>query len=190
MKKRGRLMRVAIATFFVVLFLLLGATKASTVPLDLTTFTPDPLGGVSVDLVTGTVTFEEQAGLSAIYFFNDTFLVDPLAGFLSFNYLLTASDPDEDFLVAVIDYADYKFQLGVSGTGSFQFDLSPFQNQSISLAFGLESSDLDADSFATILNLDLATSATPVPEPGTLILMGSGLVALLGIARKKFIKNV
>ena len=170
---------LSISTLCLSLLLVTGIALAT--PVDLSTFTADP----GVTEAAGIITFIEQSGFSAIYFYNDAFGVDPLAGLLSFNYSLTASDPDQDFLVAIRDYTNYEFELGISGTGSFQIDLSSFRGQTISLAFGLESSDQVADSRATISNLDLATSATPIPEPGTLILLGSGLAGLLGIGRKK-----
>jgi hypothetical protein len=40
----------------------------------------------------------------------------------------------------------------------------------------------------TPTDTDSDTGASPVPEPGTLILLGSGLVGLAGFGRKKFKK--
>jgi hypothetical protein len=166
--------------FALCLSLLLGAGTASSAPLNLTTFTADPFG-VSVNYGTRTVTFTEDMVYSAIYFYNDTFLVDPFAATLSFNYSLNLGTHDDDYLVGVIDFTNYFFERGVSQTGFFQYDFSPFSGQTISLAFGLESNDLLAGSSATISNLDM----TVIPVPGTLILLASGLAGLLGIGRKR-----
>jgi len=164
------------------LCLLLGAGVASATLVDLSTFSTNP--GVSV---TGnTVNFIEDINFSAIYLYNDTFQVDPNATFLSFNYSLNVGPGNDDDLVAAINFTNYIFQLGVSGTGFFQSDFSSLRSQTISLEFGLESNDQIAGTTASISNIDLATSTTtPVPEPGTLILLGSGLGGLLGIGRKK-----
>ena len=163
--------------FALCLSLLLGAGTASSAPLDLSKFTADP--GVSV--MGNTITFTEDINYSAIYFYNDTFLVDPFAATLSFNYSLNLGTHDDDYLVAVINFTNYFFELGVSQTGFFQYDFSALSGQTISLAFGLESNDWLAGSSATISNLDMAV----IPVPGTLILLASGLAGLLGIGRKR-----
>jgi len=171
------------------LSLLLVASIALAAPLDLGTFGADP--GVTVDYGTGIITFTEQDLYSAIYFYNNSFVVDPNATYLSFDYSFQAAEDYEDYLVVVTDsdfdgfYDNYLFELGFSWSTSALVDFSSLRGQTISLAFGIESSDLlPADSSATISNLDLATSTTPIPEPGTLILLGSGLAGLLGIGRK------
>lgn len=171
------------------LSLVLCGRVALATPVNLDTFIADP--GVSES--GGVITLTEDINYSAIYFWNDAFAVPADALALSFDYSLILGTGNDDWLVAVIDTADdgfidwpddYYMEISNLGSGSWSINMTGFQDQTIFLGFGLESNDLDIGTVATISNLDLE----PVPEPASVILMGSGLVCLFGIARKKLFR--
>jgi len=186
-------MKPILHVFFLCLFFLLGTGTAFATPLNLWGFGTDP--GVTVS--GSTVTFTEDIKYSAIFFYNDSFLVDPNATFLSFNYSLNLGPDNVDNLDGIIDTDlnvpgfDLFFTIGSTTDPAqpYSFNISGYRGQTISLAFGLVSNDDVAGSVATISNLDLATSTAPIPEPGTLLLLGSGLACLLGVGRKKITRS-
>jgi MYXO-CTERM domain-containing protein len=187
-RKGGVSMKSFVGIFVLGLILVLGVGTATATPIDLSTFVADPAG---VNEFGGTVTFTEQPFLSAIFFYNDSFVVDPYASFLSFNYRFDESPGHDDYLVAVVGFTDYVFERGDTGSGLVQSDFSPYRGQTISLAFGLESNlgdPQDGDpwvgSSASIWNLDIATSTSPVPEPDAWLLVGMALVGLFGLRRQ------
>ena len=166
---------------------------ASAVPLDLSGFTADPGASESG----GTISFIEDIEYGALYFFNDFFLVPDDATILSFDYEIGLGQQDnDDYLTfdaydntwSEITYNEFPEFAGGDLAGHFAIDLFPHQGTHISLAWGFIEGDFDttADSLASVYNIDLASaSAAPVPEPCTVLLVGTGLVGLVGLGRKK-----
>ena len=166
-------------------------------PIDLSTFDTYPGVGVDVfwDINTGTTmaTFTEDPFCDALYLYNDNYLVADDATNLTFDYSLSYGQGDYlDHFVFELNYSpvldivlndNQHLSLGL-----FDIDLMPYRGTIISLAWGLLwSGDLDAGSEATISNIDLATEdeqPAPVPEPGTMLLLGSGLVGLASFRKR------
>lgn len=181
-----------------VMMLLVSAAVA--VPLDLNGFSADP--GVTES--GGTITFVEDIVYGSMYYYNNSYVVPDDAAVLSFSYDITwGLDDLFDYLTfdayvastyEFIDYVEFPdidglFPQNETGTlpGTYAIDLTPYRGMEISLAWGFIEGDWDglADSTATIFNIDLAQAQTPIPEPGTITLLGAGMVGLCAFYRKR-----
>jgi hypothetical protein len=161
-----------------------GIAQAATA-VDLTTFTAD--NGVTVS--GGTATFNENE-LAALFLYKDNFFV-PTASTISFDYSFH-SDGIE--VVDGVEVGDYlRFNIGgtdlftankTTANGHAVINLSDYSGF-VDMDWGLMWGGIEflpVGSSATISNVKLAS---PVPVPGALVLLASGLTALAGLKRKQ-----
>lgn len=155
----------------------------------------------SVDLNSGDSHFNVSSG--AVVLTNDgtfyqiilsqVFELPAISSTLTFDYLWTPTDNGSDTFqasIAVKNGASFDSPMDLFNgldplAGSFTtlaYDMTPYVGQTIRLDFILTDNDLDALDMLVLDNV--MTSTTPVPEPGTMLMLGAGLSVLLLFSRR------
>ena len=87
---------------------------------------------------------------------------------------------------ALITHDDgFYLDLGAGGTFNFSAPVSP-TNTFLGNAAGLYTFTLNYGAWNSFPEVLIVPNVAPIPEPGTMMLLGSGLVGLAGWGRKKF----
>ena len=81
------------------------------------------------------------------------------------------TDPDDNVSSTPLSYSIPSDHYSWISDGNFGFGIDP-----------------DCHYYNTKIEFEIITTTTPVPEPASMLLLGSGLIGLAGFARKKFKK--
>jgi len=175
--------------------------EATAAPIDLNAFFADP--EVTIAPGGGSADFTESAFSRLVQLTNDPFLGDPnvivpgSTTIMTFDYAFNEALDGNDTFSAYLFDADLgpvagvleTFSISSTQAGMFSLDLAPYVGLTLGLQFELF--DLDVfgtlGSTATVSNLALSHV---VPIPAAIWLFGSGLVGLLGIAKRGFQSSV
>jgi hypothetical protein len=171
--------------------------QATPIAIDLNDFFADPTVTVAAD--GSSALLEEDPPFAAVLLSNDPGLGDPdviipgadISVVFEYDFAEGAGENDE-FGAFVIDAAtglsagaSYEFFVQESSNGLVEIDISALDGLTLGLQFQLTNLPLPFDSgtssTVTVSNVQLVTAA--VPEPATLLLLGSGLFVLIQIKR-------
>ena len=183
--RQFRIKLYLIACFIVI------SSQATAVIIDLNTFTADPSGNVSVTADGLSATFTEDLFISPISLSHSGYSIPSDSTFLTFDYSLSVAAYNEDYF----DFYLSDLTTPLYSVGGFtdlysdtlSFDVSAFAGSLLPMNFSFSYGwdDWGLDSSLTISNLEITQASISVSEPGSLLLLLSGILGIVFRFRRK-----